>query len=64
MTKCEILAELQRSIPAMADYGQVNQYRFDHVENQRLFRFTDILLEDSSSEPSLLENVRLGLEEW
>ena len=63
MTKCEILAELKRMVPTRADYGQVNQYKLDHAENKQFLKLIDVLTEDMPVS-SLLDNIRLGLEEW
>lgn len=66
MEKEKIIAKLRESVPAHADYSQVNPNRIDHYNNLVLGRLTDIILEPEYDRfvQSLADNVQLGLKEW
>ena len=65
MERSEIIARLQESIPAYADYGEINEIRVEHHNNLVLGRLIDVILEQDYNRfvQNLADNIRLGLEE-
>ena len=64
MTKTEIIAALRKSIPANADYGQIDYSRLARFDGICVLKQADALADENRSSVNILENVRLGLERW
>ena len=66
MQKERILAALRKAVPGQADYGEINEIRIEHYNNEVIKRLVDVILEQDYNRfvQSLADNVQLGLKEW
>ena len=66
MTKDEVIAALRKVIPGNADYGEINEIRVEHYNNEVIKRLVNIILEPEYDRfrLNLANNIKLGREEW
>ena len=64
MTRTEILAELRKGVPGLADYGQIDYGRLARFDGICALKQADAMADRNKPSVNLLNNVTLGLEEW